>query len=261
MTITLNPIQHLFQNYLMNPASMNDIKLLIIDPEHFNAEKRLKIYFDAYRLRLAEILASDYPKLFLWMGEDDFNTLAFFYLEAYPSKHFSVRYFGQYLSAFLKKHLPYKNTPYLAEIAQFEWALGDTIDAPDAEIAPSTALHQIPAELWGELKIQFHPSLQVLNLEWDIATLIQTTENEEAPKAPLQLSKPITWIFWRKEQTSYFRSLSEPHALALRLFQQGYNFSEVCEGLCDIVNEEEVPQEILKFILQSLEDSCISLLE
>ena len=40
------------------------------------AQQRIGIYRDAYHLRLAEALASNYPAIALYLGETDFSVLA-----------------------------------------------------------------------------------------------------------------------------------------------------------------------------------------
>ncbi|MBK6509093.1 MAG: putative DNA-binding domain-containing protein [Haliea sp.] len=49
------------------------------------AQQRIGVYRDAYFLRLAEALASNYPAIALYMGEPDFTVLAQAYTTAYPS--------------------------------------------------------------------------------------------------------------------------------------------------------------------------------
>jgi hypothetical protein len=46
--------------------------------------------------------------------------------------------------------------------------------------------------------------------------------------------------------------------LCLQHFQDGHNFAEVCDALCEYVAEEEVPKEALSFIQRSIADGIIA---
>ncbi|HOU66643.1 MAG TPA: DNA-binding domain-containing protein, partial [Thermomonas sp.] len=53
---------------------------------------RLRIHADAYRLRLIEVLANDYPVTAALLDEDRFDDAALGYLQAHPSTHPSLRH-------------------------------------------------------------------------------------------------------------------------------------------------------------------------
>lgn len=258
---TLDTLQRVFQDYLIHPDN-NHIETFTAEEKALPKAEQLAIYYNAYRLRLLDILAEDYPKLLLFMGEAAFDDCAILYLDAHPSRNFSVRYFGQHLSAFLRNTKPYADSPFLAELATFEWALNDTLDAPNAEIFQLETLQTIPGEKWGDLQFMFHPSLQVLHFEWDTVKLWQTLEQAKDSardlSIPIQLSKPITWIAWRNDLQSQYRSLTEIQALMLQILQANQSFAELCERLCEFVEEEQVPETALAFIQQCIQDKIIS---
>lgn len=255
-TVTLSRLQSHFQAYLMQ-ASLSTILPSITEDTGLDATKRLKIYFDAYRLRLLEILTIDYPKLHTLMGGEAFDELGRAYIDAHPSAFFSVRYFGKSLRAYLTAQTPYQNHPYLAEMAAFEWALNETLDAKDQPILSQDGLHAISPENFGYLCLTFHPSLQLMECAWDIPQLWGAIEGNETPRSPIKLPAPVVWIVWRNHLTSQFRSLSSHQATIVRLFQQQKNFAEVCEALCDDMEESEVPMLALSFIQQCFMDGLV----
>src|SRR5690606_40146004 len=59
------------------------------------------VYADAYRLRLIEALAHNYPRLQQLLGEEEFSTVARSYLDEHPSRSVSVRWFGNRLAVHL----------------------------------------------------------------------------------------------------------------------------------------------------------------
>ncbi len=88
-----------------------------------------------------------------------FNELAEVYINEYPSTSFSLRYFGQHLSTFLKKYSVYRQQLYLSEIAEFEWQLIDVFDLADTPIANLDDIAKIEAEDWPGLTIELHASV------------------------------------------------------------------------------------------------------
>lgn len=247
----------MFQNYLVD----HDPKSIIartVDNLGLSATKRLQIYFDAYRLRLLDILVDDYPKVHTLMGDDAFYTLSNDYISDHPSQFFSVRYFGQSLAQYLRNSTLYFDHPYLAEMADFEWLISNTLDASDQPILGIDALHKLTPDQWGELSIEFHPSLQIITCEWDVPQLWQAIEEETPPRNPIKQVQPVTWMLWRKGLQSHFRSLSHHTAYLLNHFKNREQFGDICEGLCEYLDEALVPQTALGFLQQSLEDGIVS---
>jgi hypothetical protein len=260
---TLDTLQRVFQDYLMHPDN-NHIETFTAEEKALPKADQLAIYYNAYRLRLLDILAEDYPKLQLFMSNEAFDECIILYIDAYPSRNFSVRNFGQHLNTFLRDTPPYADSPYLSELATFEWALNDTLDASDAEIFQLETLQTIPAEKWGDLQFTFHPSLQIMHFEWDTVKLWQAIKPAKDSTCDLEnlippkLTTSVTWIAWRNDLQSQYRSLTELQATMLQILKENQNFAELCEQLCEWVEEEQVPQTALAFIQQCIQDKIIS---
>ncbi len=122
------------------------------------AQQRIGIYQDAYHLRLAEALASNYPAIARYLGEADFSALARAFATSHPSLHASIRWFGDSLGAFLHTQSPWSSNPVLHELARFEWALRHTVDAADRPVLTVDALRALPAERWPGLLLTLQPA-------------------------------------------------------------------------------------------------------
>lgn len=266
---TLDTLQRVFQDYLQHEEN-HHIETLTAEGHSLPKAYQLEIYFNAYRLRLLEILSGDYPNLFILMGEEVFEDCGLAYIAAHPSHHFSVRRFGQHLSAFLQKTLPYSDSPFFAELADFEWALADTLDAQDALILELDTLKTIPPDKWGFLQFAFHPSLQVKIFAWNTPQLWQAIEKDKERKKETENTNhslvsskqtdPLTWILWRHDLQSQYRSLNAAEALMLQILQAGGTFGAACEQLAEQLTLEEVviPQIALSFIQQCFHDKLIT---
>ncbi len=201
--------------------------------------QRLDIYRDAYRLRLTEVLASDYPALAAYVGTEGFEALSIDYLAAHPSTFRNVRWFGGAMAGFLRGHAKHGLDPVRAELAQFEWTLGLAFDAPDPPHVAFADVAAVAPEAWPELRLQIHPCLHLLNLRTNAAAVWNAFSAGEAAVAGESLEAPVDWAIWRRDLSPYFRSLEADEAFALRAMREGASFGDICAGLCDWVPEDE----------------------
>ncbi|MBS0288471.1 MAG: putative DNA-binding domain-containing protein [Proteobacteria bacterium] len=235
----LKQIQTEFQDYLIH----HDLQILpqIAADERFSASKRLKVYFDAYRIRLKEILKLDFPKTATLLGDEAFDTAFEQYLYQYPSQHFSVRYFGQFFSEFLNNHKPFSDHNVFSQMALFEWSISYTIDAKDGELVTQKMLSQLAPEIWADLHFYFHPSVTSQVFTWDIPQLWQDIENEQPPRQPIAQPQPTRWLLWRKGLRSLFQSCTIAQERMVLAVLAGKSFADICEDLMDILPEEDIP--------------------
>lgn len=219
-------------------------------------EREIAVYSDAYFLRLAEALQTNYPALFQILGDDDFYNLARDYIAAYPSSHPSIRWFGEQLATFLLQAEPYASVAIFAELAAFEWALRHTVDAADAPLMTLENLQAIPAGDWGQLSFKLHPSLSILSLQWNAPKVWQALMAEEAPPEPQSFPQP--YLVWRKpDLTINWRSANPAEIHALNLLASGANFSSICEAL---LNDDisDVPLTAAGFLRVWIEQGLIT---
>jgi hypothetical protein len=232
-------LQRDFQDYLLRGAGA--VETHLVGTARVPVATRLGVYAGAYRSRLIDALAHNFPALAKLLGETDFHTLASDYILAHDSPFFSIRYYGDALPRFLATREDYTGAPVLAELAQWEWAMGCVFDAADATPLAHETLARIPAQQWAQLRFSWHPSVRRLTLGWNVPQLWQAlTTGGERPALSLA-AKPLQWLLWREELTSYFRSLPQAEAAALDAARSGWPFAELCELLCDELGESEAP--------------------
>ena len=233
----LDAIESRFQEYVV--AGKPGIDSEIEGRDAAFREQRLAIYRDAYGLRLAEVLGTDYGNLHTYLGDDAFNELAREYLAAHPSKFRNVRWFGGKLPDFLAEAPRYAAHPELVELARFEWALGRAFDAPDETSVSFEQVASVPPEAWTDLRFRPHPALGTMQFRTNAVAIWKLLNNDEDPCAPETLAAPITWAVWRKEYSPFFRSLDDDEAWALANMVAGSSFGELCAGLCEWIPEDQ----------------------
>lgn len=233
------------------------IRQAVTGTEKVPVETRLDIYANAYKFRLIEALQDTFPALHTLLGDEDFFNLGVAYLTARPSKHFSLRYFGHQMSSFLKTTQAYKEQPVLSEMAQFEWLLREAFDAADNDIIHMDALQQIAPQSWPELRFTFHSSVSRVDLSFNIPQLWQAIEHDEPPIDIVQNDYPVGWCIWRKDLRTLYRSMDVDEAWALDAMLSGSNFSEICNGVCEWIDEQHAAVRVAGFIQNWVNEGMI----
>lgn len=234
-------LERAFQAYVLRATP--GVESFVVATAEASALVRLKVYADAYRLRLLEVLGKDYPALRALIGEAEFDRLSRAYIDAHSSDTPSVRWFGRHLAAFLREHAPYARRPVLAEMAEFEWRQGEAFDAPDAAVLSPEDMASVPAESWPGMRLTPHPSLRRLALKWNVPALWAPLHaGQKAPK-PRAGATAAPWALWRRDLTVRWRSLARDEAAALDAAAAGRTFAEACE----ILGERGSPDQAAAF--------------
>jgi hypothetical protein len=210
------------------------------DGPRLDRDALLKIYRDAYVLRLHECLTVDFKAVLAMVGEDQFMTLARDYIGAHPSTHPNVRWFGRNFPAFAAGHRLTADRPAVAEMARFEWALGLATDAANDERLLAEDLAGLDGEQWAALRLAKRASVQRLTLEWQVPQA--WLEHDGARPGELAVEPaggPVEWLVWRDNLDSAFRSLEQDEVWAFDAAMQGHSFAELCEGLCQFHSPQE----------------------
>jgi len=252
----LENLQTRFQKQVM--TGQDEVAGLFVGDGTATAEQRLGVYYDAYRLRLIEILTGDFPGLCVLMSDEGFRQLGIRYIDSYPSQNPSVRWFGQHLAEFLASDPAFSAQVYLAEMARFEWARGLAFDGPAAPVVSLEDLGGVPPADWPSVTLDLHPTLQRSQSDWNVGSIWRAICAEEVVPAPVQLSEPANWAVWRRGVTVYWRSLNDVEATALDTFGRGETFAEVCGGLCESIEVDEVPAAIARMLNQWITEGLVA---
>ncbi len=235
----LRELQRRFQAHLLE----RDDAIIgsVVDAPPLPAADRLGIYGHAYRARLRDALLDTYPTLHRILGDDVFGALGGDFIEAHPSVHRSIRWYGRELAEHLAQVAPYAEQPVLAELARFEWTLSEAFDAADARSLDREALAQIAPSAWAGLRFEFHPSLRRLALHWNTVGIWRAITSDEPPPPPESGAAPVPWLIWRRDLKNYFRSLDPAENAALDAALEGAPFGEICAALSGWLADDEVP--------------------
>ena len=230
MTALLD-VQARFQDFLLNGG--DGFLDLICDTSKENRRVLAGAYYDAYRLRLIEVLDNDFPNLHGLIGDDSFLELAAGYTAAHPSTSENARWFGRHMTDYLRTNELYASQPVVGELAAFEWALGEAFDAPDSDTLVAETLENMASDDWPGLVFTLGGAVRRLPLSTNAPDIWQALDGEQVPPSVETVYASVTWLVWRRDFSAIYRALDLDEARALDLLASGKTFTEVCEGLCE----------------------------
>ncbi len=252
----LTQVQDQFQKFIFSGQS--EITDSIVQTDRVSIDTRLGIYRDAYKLRLIESLTFTFPAVHAYLGTEAFQKVCSSYIDVHPSSYRSIRWYGDVLAEFLFNYYD-KQYSFLAELADFEWKMTLAFDAADEEVLHIADMANVPPESWADMQFTLHSSVQRLNYFWNAIPLWQTLINDQELPELQNNSVATSWILWRSpDYIIQFYSLSEEEAWALDAIIQGLSFGQLCEGLCQWINAEEVGMRAASYLKNWIQNGMVS---
>lgn len=219
-------------------------------------EQGLAIYHNAYRARLLEALRGDYPAVHGWLGDEEFDALALAYIDAHPSRHFSLRWLGAELAGFIDGFLVPEQAQPLSELARLEWAFTLAFDAPEGEPLGLAQMAELPAEAWPNLQVRYLPSVQAQRCRYNSLAIWRAIKEQAEFPGSQALEQEELCLIWRDGLVSRYRSLDRAEARALcGMAEEGWSFGELCAQLAEYA--EQAPLQAATWLRQWLNDGLL----
>jgi hypothetical protein len=171
-------------SFAEDDAMRGEAAKLATGNDRLSPVEQLDIYREQYWLRHLASLEEDFATLVYWYGSHDFRAIATEYLEAYPSKSYTLRDLGNSFAIFLSEREPYRSDPFLADCAKTELAFIDAFDAADAPPLDTSALATATEDAWSNARIVLHPSVQRVRLAFPIDAYRAAVKAKEDPARP-----------------------------------------------------------------------------
>lgn len=244
-----------FQSFVLDGTA--GIEAAVAETSRVPVQKRLAIYSDAYRARLAEALENNFPVLAKLLGGEQFAELARRFVQQQASGHYSIRWYGAQLPELLAGESPYREQPVLAELADWEWKMTLAFDAADAAPLRASELDALTPGRWAEARLVPHPSVHVLALRTNAPAAWRALNRDEAPPAFTQ-GEAQSWLIWRRGLDTYFRSIDAIEAGALSFIASGQSFGALCEMLAQDGNDEAAATGAAKLLRRWLDDELLA---
>jgi hypothetical protein len=244
-------LQALFQAALLQDEAA---RTGLLKPE---GEPQFAVYRNAYRARLRGALRENFEVLPLVMGDEAFDDLANAYIDAHPSAHYSLRWFGHQLAAFMAEKDDLVAHPAMLDLARMEWALRNAFDAPSVDPLAPDALANVRAEEWPNLRLGLHPAVQLLHMQSAIGPVWHALKSEQEDVPPPEaLAHHL--LVWRQGMHTQWKSLNHAETTFVQSLQAGHTFGETCEALAGVVGEDYAAQTAANQLREWLSNGVIA---
>ncbi|MDL5030567.1 DNA-binding domain-containing protein [Pelomonas sp. APW6] len=223
----------------------------------------LAVYRHAYRARLVAALRDNYAVLVQVMGDEDFDALAAAYVQAKPSPHASIRWYGEQLADFLADRLAGHDAvahPAFVDIARMDWTLRAVFDAADEPALAFESLQRLAPQDWARLRLRPRASSRLLPLDWAVAPAWAALARRAA-RAPgddgdealaLPAPEPLVHalLAWRPQLETRWRSLAPGEGALVAAVFAGVDWPGLGEIAVTHWGEDEAPARLVACLQQ-----------
>jgi hypothetical protein len=217
----------------------------------------LQAYRHAYRARLVAALNDNFTVLARALGDDAFDALGQAYLAARPSRHPSIRWFGDGLADFMatagEDLVPH---PSLADFARMDWALRGAFDAAAEPLLQASDLAHLGPDDWAGLVLHLQPAVQRVKLThaiepaWRVLRAWDPESGDEQPELPEPVPHAHELLVWRQGLETRWRSLEPLEAALLADVAAGDSFAQLCERAAGLLGDPEAAAPAVIGLLQ-----------
>ena len=223
----LHEIQQSMMAFLRDGSG--NFRDVIVDTGCIGVEQRLHIYHHAYRARLVEVMQDVFERTWAYLGDDGFERSARRFIEETHSSARTLNRFGESFPAWLQQDYP--NDGEVAEVAMIDWLLRCAFDGANASPLQLADLAALPGEEWTTVGFDFHPTLALVPITFNAASIWEALENRVPPTGPEKLAVPTFLVVWRRDCQPHFKTINGLEAAAVNLLRQGESFAKVCDTL------------------------------
>ena len=238
-TPALPHVQRSIADYILDKpfarldAAGSSVAGLVRERAGVDSAQRLGIYHNAYRVRLADVLADSFAKTCLYMGSDTFAEHATAFVVAHPPLARSLSRYGADLPAYLA-HL-YPDNPELHELAQLDWDLRTRFDSADVEALDAqtaqAAADEGQAPDWLGWQSPLHPSLVLRSIRTNVVQLWHAIDADAEVPPVQQWAEARFLAVWRKGLQPHFQSLDADEAAFLHCLQDGQSVDQAATAM------------------------------
>lgn len=220
-----------------------------------SARKRLDIYYNAYRLRLIDVLQDTFEHTAIYLGDDWFQQLAADYVQSHPSTYKNIGLYGKDFPGFLAEQLP--EDKEVSELALMDWKLRRAFDGADSGVMTLEDLQQLVDE--EGLRLQAVPTLTTCTQHFNSLEIWHAINQDQSPPMVEQLPEPIDILIWRKGHSPHFRSLTKIESAAIACVCSGDALENIGAVLEKDFPEVDVATEFGVMLHRWLDDEIISI--
>lgn len=199
-SLPLERLQRWMQGVVVHPGSIDEALAspealaetasaaeVVLPSKRLTPAERIEIYQGMYLLRMADALASDYPALKHFLGEHGFFELVRDYVQAFPSRSYTLNRLGEHMPEFLRNAGGRKHHEFLTDLARLELAVAEVFDAAQVQPLSKSQIGAVRLEEWERAVLRPVPALRLLSFRYNANAYAQAVKQaKRAPKPRLE---------------------------------------------------------------------------
>ncbi len=175
---------------------------VVLPSKTLNSYLRIGIYRDMYLARLREALASDYPTLVHYLGDDAFTRLVSGYVQAYPSRSYTLNRLGDHLPEYIRSASGLARREFLYDLALLELAMSQVFDAEESAVLTPEAITAVPPDAWETVRLKPIRAFRLLSFRYPVNACVQSVKEGAAlPKT----RRKSNWVVVFRRNYSLWR--------------------------------------------------------
>jgi hypothetical protein len=147
--------------------------------------RRFGVYRNNVVSSLVKALEHRFPVVEKIVGEEFFAAIAWVFVTEHPPRSPLLAAYGDDFPAFVATFEPARELPYLADVARLETARTRAYHAADATPVGANQFATLDGKVAGDLRINMHPSAEILRSPFPIVTIWAMNSGEHA-LAPIE---------------------------------------------------------------------------
>jgi hypothetical protein len=181
---------------------------LVLRSKTLDSYQRIGIYRDMYLARLREALASDYPGLLHYLGDEAFTALVTAYVHAHPSRSYTLNRLGDHLPEYIRSVSGLARREFLYDLARLELAMSQLFDAPESPVLKSKTIASVPPENWETARLKPIQAFRLLAFRYPVNAYLKSVRDHTPHPSTRRQNNWV--VIFRKNYTLRRLDLTRP---------------------------------------------------
>jgi hypothetical protein len=183
---------------------------VILPSRTLTPAERVSIYHGMYLLRMEEALASDYGALKHFLGDDGFFELVRGYVQAHPSRSYTLNRLGDHLPGYVHTATGLPRREFCHDLARLELAVSQVFDAEETPCLTEAEVAAVAPEEWERARLRTVAAFRLLSFRYPVNAYLESVRNEDHDHHPRAKAKD-TWVaVYRRDFAVWRHDLTRP---------------------------------------------------
>ena len=203
---------------------------VVLPSARLTAAERVEIYHGMYPGRMVEALESDYPALQRLLGADGFADLVRDYVQAHPSRSYTLNRLGDHFPEFVATAPGRRRRGFGHDLARLERAMSQVFDEEETPALTPEAIAAVPADAWEDARLRPIAAFRLVAVQHHVNAYVDATRGD-GPATPQRGRRPGGVAVYRRAYSVHRLDLSPPAYALLAALAAGATIGEAVSGV------------------------------